>query len=268
MEIARYHYGADLRRPFLFPVMGPSGRPVTRIGHPHDPVDHSHHNSIWISHEKVGGFNFWADKPETRIAHQKVTDLVDGDTESSLTAENIWLNEDKPVIYETRTIRTVDLGQGEWLMVFDLTFTPAGDEVLIDDSGFGMLAVRMAKTMGVNDGGGTIRNSEGAVNGEAVFRKPARWVDYSGPVATGVIEGITFMDHPSNPNHPSPFHVRDDGWMGSSLTLGHPIVILKGSPLNLRYGLYVHAGLPPATAIEERWNVFAATTVPHSPPKP
>jgi hypothetical protein len=31
-----------------------------------------------------------------------------------------------------------------------------------------------------------------AFNGEpAVFGKPARWVDYNGPVAEGKIEGIT-----------------------------------------------------------------------------
>ena len=36
-EIARYYFGPDLRRPFLFPIIGPSGRSLTRIGHPHDP---------------------------------------------------------------------------------------------------------------------------------------------------------------------------------------------------------------------------------------
>src|SRR5687768_551831 len=33
-EIARYHYGKDLRRPFVFPLVGPSGRSLTRMGHP------------------------------------------------------------------------------------------------------------------------------------------------------------------------------------------------------------------------------------------
>ncbi|MBL8296433.1 MAG: PmoA family protein, partial [Bryobacterales bacterium] len=39
-EITRYHCNPELRRPFLFPVIGPSGRPVTRMGHPHDPEGH------------------------------------------------------------------------------------------------------------------------------------------------------------------------------------------------------------------------------------
>src|ERR1051325_1669482 len=54
-EIARYYFGPDLRRPFVFPIIGPSGRSLTRMGHPRDPESHSHHNSVWISHPDVNG---------------------------------------------------------------------------------------------------------------------------------------------------------------------------------------------------------------------
>ncbi|NLX22190.1 MAG: hypothetical protein GXY55_11075, partial [Phycisphaerae bacterium] len=50
VEMARYHFGAGLERPFLYPIVGPSGRSLTRMGHPHDPQSHSHHNSVWVSH--------------------------------------------------------------------------------------------------------------------------------------------------------------------------------------------------------------------------
>src|ERR1043166_5076877 len=60
-EIARYHFGSTLRRPFVFPIVGPSGRALTRMGHPHDPVGHSHHNSFWVAHNDVNGVSFWAD---------------------------------------------------------------------------------------------------------------------------------------------------------------------------------------------------------------
>src|SRR4051812_20726936 len=62
VELARYCFGSDQRRPFVYPVNGPSGRSLTRMGHPHDPETHSHHNSVWISHESVDGVNFWGDK--------------------------------------------------------------------------------------------------------------------------------------------------------------------------------------------------------------
>src|SRR5581483_5857176 len=80
-ELARYHFGPELRRPFVFPIMGPAGRSLTRMGHPHDPVTHSHHNSVWVSHHKVNEVDFWGDlgKGKGRIVHQKIEGFLDGD---------------------------------------------------------------------------------------------------------------------------------------------------------------------------------------------
>src|SRR5215213_8512029 len=75
VEIARYHFGPALRRPFVFPVVGPAGRSLTRMGHPRDPESHSHHNSVWVSHHDVDGENFWEDRTGTRIAHQRMLRL-------------------------------------------------------------------------------------------------------------------------------------------------------------------------------------------------
>src|SRR5215213_9532272 len=61
VEIARMHGARDLQRPFVFPLVGPSGRSLTRMGHPHDPVTHSHHNSVWFAHQSLNGLNFWED---------------------------------------------------------------------------------------------------------------------------------------------------------------------------------------------------------------
>src|SRR5436190_174112 len=82
---------------------------------------------------------------------------------------------------------------------------------------------------------GWMRNSEGKVNEKEVLWKPARWVDYSGAIKNGVVEGITLMDHPLNQNHPTVFHVRGDGWMGASLTFDGERVIEVGKTLRLRY---------------------------------
>ena len=125
----------------------------------------------------------------------------------------------------------------------------------------------MAKTIGVNDGGGTIRNSEGGIDEAGVLWKAAKWVDYSGPITSTATEGITLMDHPRNPNHPTVFHVRNDGWMGASLTFNGPRTIKAGEPLRLRYALYVHAGMPALKELEKRWNEFSASQLPDLTPK-
>ena len=122
---------------------------------------------------------------------------------------------------------------------------------------FGLVGVRMAKTIGTSDGGGVIRNSQDAVNEKEVFWKPAKWCDYSGPITASTIEGMTLMDHPANPNHPTIFHVRADGWMGTSLTQDAPRAVEPGKPLRLRYGVYVHRGQPDLKALDQTWNDFA-----------
>jgi len=258
-ELARYYFGKELKRPFVYPIIGPSGRPLTRMGHPHDPETHSHHNSVWVSHQFIGDTNFWEDKGPARIAHQRIVRFEDTDTETFVESENAWLDkEGVPLMKELRRTAVQPLPDKEWLLLIEMQWE-VKKELTIGQSAFGPIGVRMAKTIGVIDGGGTIRNSEGGVDEAGCFRLPARWVDYSGPIAPGVTEGITLMDHPSNPNHPVPFHVRGDGWMGASLTFPGPIVIQPGTPLRLRYALFVHAGMPSPEKLQAQWKAFAKT---------
>lgn len=111
--------------------------------------------------------------------------------------------------------------------------------------------------MWVADGGGRILNSEGGRNEAGVFRKLARWVDYSGPVTFEGDSGITLMDHPTNPTFPTPFHVRDDGWMCPSITLEKPLQLKPGTKLQFLYRLWIHKGVPGHHTIEAMWQAFA-----------
>ncbi len=264
VEIARYHFSPALNRPFVFPLIGPAGRSVTRLGHPHDPEGHSHHNSLWISHNDVNGVNFWGDTGTNvgRIVHQQIIQLDDGPDAAAIQTVNAWTDKAGKVLLSERRRTTVQwLPNSEWLLILDLQLEAKGEAVTLGKSAFGMAAVRVAKTMGVIDGGGTIRNSEGGVNEKEVFWKPARWMDYSGPITATATEGVTLLDHPANPNHPSVFHVRDDGWMGASLTFEGPRVIAPGKPLQLRYGIYVHADQPTVEQLQKRWLDFSRAPV-------
>lgn len=261
VEITRYNAGHDGFRPFVFPVIGPSGRSLTRIGHPHDPVTHSHHNSVWMSHQFVNGVNFWGDGVG-HIVHQKLLRLEDGPDAASIETLNAWQDKDgKTQMTEHRRTGVQVLDNGEWLLLIDSQLeAPQGAPVTLGQTAFGMVAVRMAKTIGVIDGGGTIRNSEGGVDEAGCFRKPARWVDYAGPITPQASEGILLMDHPTNPQHPSAFHVRNDGWMGAALTFAGDIVIEPGKPLVIRYAMYVHNGIPPVEVLQKRWEEFSKTS--------
>jgi hypothetical protein len=259
-EVLRYHTGAGNPKPYFFPVIGPAGRPVTRIGHPKDPVGHGHHLSLWIAHRDVNGANFWEDRSQSgRIVHDRILKLTDG-AAASLAARAKWVAKDGKALLIDERVWTVtpvgaagENGHGAFTLDLRLTLTPAGAPVTLGQTPFGLLAVRVAKTMGVHDGGGQITNSEGGRGEKAIFWKKARWCDYSGQAAPGLLNGITVFDHPANPGHPTAWHVRGDGWMGASVTHGGAITIVKGKPLMLRYRIWVHDGGCDPTKTEAQW---------------
>ncbi len=266
-ELTACHCDPADRRVFWHPIRASRDVSLTRMGHPHDPLGHSHHNSVWIAHADVDGVNFWGDhgKGLGRIVTAEVSreGYEDGDEAASMRMVNHWKREDdgSVMLVEIRRaeVRPLD-GPKSWLMIVDLELAaPKGRTATFKPSGFGLIAVRMAKSIGVHDGGGRILNSEGQVNEKAMFRLPARWCDYSGRITndTDGFAGITLMNHPTNPQSPTPFHVRDDGWMGACLNLEAPIEVTDEKKLRLRYGLWAHDGAPARQEAEARWQQFA-----------
>lgn len=270
-ELTACHYDPADRRVFWHPIRGSRDVSITRIGHPHDPLTHSHHNSVWISHADVDGVNFWGDygKDLGRIVNVEVSreGYTDTDEFASMQMVNHWIREeDKSVmLIETRRteVRPID-GAKSWFLIVDLEYkTPKGKTTTFKPSAFGLLGVRMAKTIGVIDGGGRILNSEGQVNEKAMFRLPARWCDYAGRLTNDDdgFAGITLMNHPTNPQSPTPFHVRDDGWMLPCLNLEASIEVTDTKPLRLRYGLWIHDGIATQGQSEAMWEQFTALSL-------
>ena len=66
-ERLRWHSGESYPRPFFYPLLGPTGSPLTRMGHPGAP-NHDHHRSIWFAHHKVLGIDFWSDQTPAPFA--------------------------------------------------------------------------------------------------------------------------------------------------------------------------------------------------------
>jgi len=261
-ELARYHFDPGDRRPFWYPIQGSAGRSLTRMGHPHDPITHSHHNSVWISHHDVNGTDFWGDhgKGKGRIVHQRVLEYWDGEEAAGMRSLNHWITDGAaaPLLEETRQSEVVAAPHGGWYLIIDLTLSPpeGAAPVTFNQTAFGLIGVRVAKSLGVHDGGGRIMNSEGASGEKAIFRKPARWVDYSGRITKHSSAGITLMDHPDNPGFPSPFHVRGDGWMGICLSFDQAIEVTRTKPLIRRYALWVHDGIPDTAQATHAFEFF------------
>jgi len=266
VERTRWHCGAKYSRPFFFPFNGPSGSSLTRMGHP-GAAHHDHHRSVWFAHHDVNGKDFWSDQPGLRIAQQEWLAYYDSDDEARLAVKLNWIDESDQVQLQQQMVAALIPGRaGQWSVEIQTTLKPPTDKLttMLNKTNYGLLAVRVAKSISEHFGGGVLTNSHGAQHEAEVFGKSAAWVDYSGPVANGVgpnrttvVEGITYFDHPSNPNYPAKWHVREDGWMGASLCIDEGIEITHKKPLTLRYLLAVHRGAIDSQHADEQATAFA-----------
>jgi len=227
-------------KPFLWPVIGPTGKPMTRAfpmrDLPEEPKaqrDHIHHRGITFGHESEDGSDTWheqltfdaaeghgssADRNRARLAslgrivHREFTRVaVEGDR---AVIEEVCDHVDsggRPFLVEMRRLvfratsnaRTIDIDQ-------EFTCASTGGPVRFDDRKDAGLLIRVPTTMAVDSNqGGRIVNSEGLVDKDA-WSKPARWCDYHGPVA-GEHLGIAILNHPASFRHPTRWHVRTYG---------------------------------------------------------
>jgi len=260
-ERARWYACPRFSRPFFFPLVGPSGRSLTRMGHPAAP-DHDHHRSLWWGHQNVGGVNFWEERGGSQQVRQEAwIHYQDGRDEAGIVVRIGWFDAHKVRLMQQEMIavyRPLPAAEG-WLEL-QTTFTSPLEKLALGRTNFGFIGVRVAAGLSAQYGGGQLTGSEGARGEKANFAKPARWMDYSGPIVNTTWEGITWFDHPSNPRHPTSWHVRDDGWMSPAFCLREGYDLLKGQPLRLRYGIHLHARAVDRKIADERGKLFAATS--------
>ncbi|MGB7344498.1 MAG: PmoA family protein [Pirellulaceae bacterium] len=242
-ERLRWHAATDAPRPFFFPLIGPSGLPLTRMGHPGAP-DHDHHRSIWFAHHKVLGINFWGENTDARIRQEEWLAYEDGDDSAKMACRLAWYDgHDPTALIDQQLIVSVSPDDADGVLLeIQTTLKPIADSLELNQTNFGLLAVRVAKSISARFGDGVLTGANGEQTEKKLFGKQSPWIDYSGSIDQEVTEGITYFDHKSNPTYPSKWHVRDDGWMGSSICRDAPIMLQKSEPLVLRYLLHAHAG--------------------------
>jgi len=211
--VTRYHVGPPMgaagasepliRRPFLYPVNDPDGVGLTDFGKPHDPTgSHAHHYSIWIAHANVDSHDFWSEKGGL-ITHESFELLEDGPIFSRLVQKAKWLlaptsakEKAQAILSERRTLTFYRSEPDFRLVDVELELTPAGREpVTLGQTNFGFLAVRVAQSMTVFDGGGEIVNSSGNRNEREAHEKQADWIDQSGPISQDRWAGVAIFDH-------------------------------------------------------------------------
>ena len=260
-ERLRWHAAEDAPRPFFFPLIGPSGLPLTRMGHPGAP-NHDHHRSIWFAHHKVLGIDFWSDNSEAVIRQEQWLAMEDGDSDARMAAQLKWFDgHDPQPLVDQQVVFSVAPDDGDGVLLeIQTSLSSVAESLELGQTNFGLLAVRVAKSISAVFGDGILTGAGGQQTESLLFGKASPWIDYSGSVDQGVIEGITYFDHQSNASYPSKWHVRDDGWMGASICRSAPVMLTHQTPTTWRYLLHGHAGGIDMTRAERIADHFNGTS--------
>jgi hypothetical protein len=260
-------------RPYFYPVIGPTGVSVIRnwpMGDgPGEAHDHPHHKSLWFTHGDVNGVDFWADGDgKGKIVHDKFLEISSGPQVGVIKQQNNWVAPDgKLVCTDTRTHRIYNRPDGQ-MIDFEVTIHASNGEVVFGDTKEGSMAIRLAPTMRLTGevGQGHIINSEG-VKDDATWGKRAAWCDYYGPV-NGEVVGVAIFDHPSNPRHPTWWHVRDYGLFAANPFGVHyfenkpegtgNLTIPAGESVTFQWRFYFHKGNEIEGKVAEHYREYAS----------
>ncbi len=241
-------------KPFYFPLIGPNGKRFTRA-YPMENLstekhDHPHQRSMWFTHGKVNGVDFWSEaKGHGSIVETSRQVLNGSPAVGILKTTDDWLGPDgKVVCTDERTVKFYESRKAR-ILDFDIAIKASNGPVTFGDTKEGMFGVRVASSMDVDaKKGGKITNAEGLTDA-AAWGKPSPWVDYVGPVE-GETVGIAILNHPASFRHPTTWHVRTYGlfaanpfgWHDFGMKTSGDHTIPAGESIRFGYRVILHTG--------------------------
>lgn len=268
----QYHF-KDVSRPFLYPVLGPGGAPMTRdwpmnVG-PNDEKDHPHHRSLWYAHGEINGVDFWSESTNAgKTVHDGFIEVSSGpDVGVIKSRQKLVATDGRIIATDVRTIR-IHNTEPYRLMDYEVTIHASEGDLVLGDTKEGTMAIRVAPTINLKGkvAQGRIVNSEGVRDGDT-WGKRAEWCDYYGPV-NGQTVGVAIFDHPANPRHPTWWHVRDYGLFAANPFGQHDfekkekgvgdLKVKAGDSVTFRYRFYFHEGTTEEAGVAARFATFAA----------
>lgn len=283
-----YHF-TGARRPYLYPVIGPTGAGMTRNwplkeGVAGEETDHPHHKGVWFGHRSVSGAGFWEDSAKAgtklgQIVHDSFAEVKGGKDEGVVRAKNKWVLDDGgEVIATDETTWRFAPVKGGRVIDFSITIKAGAKEIAFGDDKDGTMAIRLAETMRVErskpkgektapPGEGHIVTSEGKTDKDA-WGTRAPWCDYFGPVE-GKTVGVAMFDHPSNPRYPTWWHVRTYGLFAAN-PFGQAqfeklpeknageFKVAAGQSVTFRYRLFFHEGDATQGKVAEQYRDYVA----------
>jgi len=222
--VTSYKIGENLLKPYLFPILSPSGVVVTR-GFPieerkGESKDHPHHTGLYFtygSHEEVNGNSFWNlhDIPP-QIKHLEVLEMKEGKNKGYLTTLSHWIGKGhQALLAETRKME-FSFKKDRYIFDFDIILKALDKPVTFEDTKEGMFAIRVADWLAEKSNQSEIKNTGEYLNAEGdrtesnIWGKRSSWVRLEGE-NDGKKIGIAIYHHPESTNYPTFWHARGYG---------------------------------------------------------
>jgi len=246
-----YRYG-NPTKPILYPVIGPHGIPMTRNfpmkkGVAGEEDDHPHHQSLYYVHI-LNGHDFWHGRGGVRVRNDKIVKAKMVGDEAVMISQNSWMKDKTVVCTDTTELRFGETGSARYID-FKITMHASNGPLTFNETKEGTMAIRTHPALRLKGdvAKGSAINSEG-IKGKAIWSKPAKWVNYWGPIDGNTV-GIAIFDHPKNPRHPTTWHARDYGLItanpfgGKAFKSKHGAMkVDKGSSITFSYRFLFHDG--------------------------
>jgi hypothetical protein len=292
--VASYHTGANLAKPYLWPLNAPGGVTVTRAW----PIvkdesagtnDHPHHKSAWFCHGdiipvgmdvpkrggEIEGVDFWSENS----AHGRIVCVgIESPARGRVVTRNEWRTSDgRKVLDEIRTISLAEQAGGH-LIAVNCELTASVCPLVFGDTKEGSFGVRVSDKLLVKNKDrnrkeiknpkSVIRNAEGKTTEKGCWGYVSAWCDYSGEI-DGKPVGVAVFADPTN-KYPTAWHVRDYGLLAANPfgreKSGFPGMkgrtdrakMEKGERLVMRFGIFTHTGDADSGKVAEAFKAFVA----------
>ena len=292
--IAGKAFDAEVTKPYLWPLVAPSGTYITRSwpmvevdeekgekkptrnGPP--AYDHQHQRGLWFAHDNVNHLDFWNNewsyvtdlhRPNLgRISLKSVDAVTSGKDKGTIAATFEWSDIEKknpPIVSEKRVMTFYSDDKFRYFDI-DITLT-ALQQVTFGDGKDGVLGIRLRPLLQEDKDKETphIVNADGLAGEKALWGKPSNWCDYSGAIH-GEKLGVAILDNPQNPRHPVRWHARAYGLFAANpfglsaftndKTQDGSVTLEPGKSLRYRYRVIIHEGDVKDANIAAQWDKY------------
>lgn len=214
------------------------------------PPDHPYHrgifwawHQIYVKNESVG--DGWIMENISQDVVDLKTEVKNGSAQLSLNV--LWkssqFQHNQPFVREHTTIIVYPLESGVRAIDFEIDLRALVSGVSIgganDEKGYGGFCVRIKRPENLR-----FTSESGLIEPQLLQIKAGSWMDFSAPFGShDELKGIAVLCHPSTPNYPEPWIIRNKASMQNIVFPGKiRINLSKNKSIQLVYRIIVHNG--------------------------